>query len=151
MKVISGEYKGKKGVIQARTPTHYYDVHLKHKDSVFEQEIPKGWNSMIVCYEGSLVVNDKSVDAILAIAFKRNLENSETIHIEAGPNGAKFIMICGQPIEEPVAWKGPFVMNTEAEIHQAFVYPVTLGAPAILHDEHVTVIPPPLVVEPQAI
>lgn len=120
MKVISGEYKGKKGVIQARTPTHYYDVHLKHKDSVFEQDIPKGWNSMIVCYEGSLVVNDKSVDAILAIAFKRNLENSETIHIEAGPNGAKFIMICGQPIEEPVAWKGPFVMNTDAEIAQTF-------------------------------
>lgn len=50
---------------------------------------------MIVCYEGSLVVNDKSVDAILAIAFKRNQENSEIIHIKAGPKGAKFIMIAG--------------------------------------------------------
>ncbi len=59
VKVISGEYAGAKGVIQALTPTHYYDVHLKKAGTEFQHEIPAGWNSMVVCYEGSLVVDKK--------------------------------------------------------------------------------------------
>ena len=40
--------------------------------------------------------------------------------VQAGPEGVRFLLISGAPIAEPVAWAGPIVMNTEAELRQAF-------------------------------
>ncbi len=44
----------------------------------------------------------------------------DEITVQAGPDGVRFLLISGAPIEEPVAWHGPIVMNTEAELRQAF-------------------------------
>ena len=44
----------------------------------------------------------------------------DTVTVTAGPQGVRFLLISGAPIEEPVAWAGPIVMNTEAELRQAF-------------------------------
>ena len=43
----------------------------------------------------------------------------DEVSVQAGPNGIRFLLISGAPIEEPVAWHGPIVMNTQAEIEQA--------------------------------
>jgi hypothetical protein len=40
--------------------------------------------------------------------------------VQAGPEGIRFLLVSGQPLEEPVAWQGPIVMNTEAELRQAW-------------------------------
>ena len=40
--------------------------------------------------------------------------------VQAGPDGVRFLLISGAPIDEPVAWHGPIVMNTRAELEQAF-------------------------------
>ena len=45
--------------------------------------------------------------------------SGEEVTVEAGPEGLRFLLVSGAPIEEPVAWHGPIVMNTEAEIRQA--------------------------------
>nr|MCU0905815.1 pirin family protein [Tabrizicola sp.] len=44
----------------------------------------------------------------------------DEVTVTAGPEGVRFLLISGAPIEEPVAWAGPIVMNTEAELRQAF-------------------------------
>jgi redox-sensitive bicupin YhaK (pirin superfamily) len=43
----------------------------------------------------------------------------DEVTVQAGPEGVRFLLISGAPIEEPVAWHGPIVMNTQAEIQQA--------------------------------
>jgi redox-sensitive bicupin YhaK (pirin superfamily) len=44
----------------------------------------------------------------------------DEITVQAGPDGVRFLLISGAPIEEPVAWHGPIVMNTQEELRQAF-------------------------------
>lgn len=47
-------------------------------------------------------------------------DGGDQVAVQAGPEGMRFLLISGRPIEEPVAWYGPIVMNTEAELRQAF-------------------------------
>jgi redox-sensitive bicupin YhaK (pirin superfamily) len=46
-------------------------------------------------------------------------DRGDEVTVEAGPDGIRFLLVSGKPIEEPVAWYGPIVMNTEAELQQA--------------------------------
>lgn len=52
-KVIAGEVFGVKGPIVARTPTYYIDFIFSEAGTVYEHEIPTGWNALILCYQGS--------------------------------------------------------------------------------------------------
>ncbi len=45
--------------------------------------------------------------------------NGDEITVQSGPEGIRFLLISGQPLEEPVAWYGPIVMNTQSELQQA--------------------------------
>ncbi len=47
-------------------------------------------------------------------------DSGDEIAVQAGPDGLRFLLVSGRPIEEPVAWHGPIVMNTEEELRQAF-------------------------------
>jgi len=53
----------------------------------------------------------------LILLFDRG---GDTVVIRAGGNGARFLLVSGTPLGEQVAWRGPIVMNTEAELHTAF-------------------------------
>jgi redox-sensitive bicupin YhaK (pirin superfamily) len=46
-------------------------------------------------------------------------DRGDEIVVQAGPRGIRFLLVSGQPLEEPVAWYGPIVMNTQAELRQA--------------------------------
>jgi len=47
-------------------------------------------------------------------------DNGDEVVIQAGEDGIRFLLVSGKPIEEPVAWYGPIVMNTQQELQQAF-------------------------------
>ena len=47
-------------------------------------------------------------------------DGGDEITVQAGDEGIRFLLVSGEPIEEPVAWRGPIVMNTQEQLHQAF-------------------------------
>jgi redox-sensitive bicupin YhaK (pirin superfamily) len=47
-------------------------------------------------------------------------DSGDEVTVQAGNEGVRFLLVSGKPLEEPVAWHGPIVMNTQAELQQAF-------------------------------
>lgn len=61
-----------------------------------------------------ILLRDQSGDRTLVI-----FDTGDEISVQAGGEGMRFLLVCGKPIQEPVAWHGPIVMNTRAELNQA--------------------------------
>ena len=119
IRVIAGKTaQGTIGIVKNNyVNPNYMDITLQvGKD--FEQVVDSGDNSFIYVIEGSLEVG-KSAD-LLSEKELGILSDGNLITLKAKSNHARFILISGQPLNEPIARGGPFVMNTQAEIKQAF-------------------------------
>ena len=114
VKVISGEYSSVIGPGRPQTEVMYLDIHMD-KDSSIDVPIKDGWNAFIYVYEGQIKADIDVSKGKLAV-----LETDGAFRCNAGINGSKYMLGAGQPIREPVARGGPFVMNTKEEIMQAF-------------------------------
>ena len=114
VKVISGEYDSIVGPGRPHTGVLYIDVHLNKKTNV-SIPIKKSWNSFIYVYEGGIKANFLVSKGSLAV-----LETNGLFKCKSSMNDTKFILVAGDPICEPVARGGPFVMNSRREVIQAF-------------------------------
>ncbi len=117
IRVIAGKTdQGLTGpVLNQLTQPLYLDVTLT-PDETFRQSIPDSHNAAIFMISGTATIGDKVVEAEqLAI-----LGNGSTVEIAAGSDSARLLLIAGKRLNEPVARGGPFVMNSEAEVRQAF-------------------------------
>ena len=87
----------------------------------FEQELPAGFNAFVVALEGSGTVgaSETAIQASEVAWLTRNDEPS-TVRFSGGENGLRVVLFAGRPLGEPVAARGPFVMNTEAELSVGF-------------------------------
>jgi len=114
VRVIAGSYRGVRGPVQAEaTAPLYLDVFLE--DGEFEAAVPVEHNAFVYVYEGSLKVAGRAVTrGELAV-----LRGGDKVAARAGDAGARFILVAGRPLKEPVARYGPFVMNRPEEIQQA--------------------------------
>ena len=85
---------------------------------MFEQAVPPGHNAFIYVHGGAVEIEGTRVDnermAILA-----NDAAADGVRMRALDEAARVLLIAGQPLNEPIAQYGPFVMNTAQEIHQA--------------------------------
>ena len=92
----------------------YFDVVLP-AGARFEEPVGSDRNAMIAVYEGQVRVAGGKIDALSGVF----LGAGDTVVVEALTN-ARFLLLAGRPIGEPVFWHGPFVMNSRDEIVQAF-------------------------------
>lgn len=115
--VIAGESHGTAGAVQREiTQPLYLDVHMP-AGSRFSQPLPATHNAFIYVYRGEVQVGDKAVPA-QRMAIFRNDAGSDGVTITASAD-AKFLLIAGKPLKEPIVQYGPFVMNSQQEIYQA--------------------------------
>jgi redox-sensitive bicupin YhaK (pirin superfamily) len=119
LKVIAGDtQQGTKGVIKndLTFPT-YWDIHLFENTS-FSDNIPKDHNAFIYVINGKLLIGaDKKALAAQQLAV---LSKGENITIQASTD-SRFLFVAAKPLNEPIARGGPFVMNTQEEIRQAYL------------------------------
>ncbi|SFU51624.1 pirin family protein [Pseudoduganella namucuonensis] len=117
VKVIAGHSHGVRGAVQREvTEPIYIDVELPAGAS-FGQRLPAGHNAFIFAYRGAVEIGGKPV-ASGRMAILENTPDADGVRIQAAED-SRFILVAGQPLNEPIAQYGPFVMNTQAELMQA--------------------------------
>ena len=115
LRVIAGEFQGIKGPAKTFTPVHLYDVRLQ-AGSTAEITVPSNFNAAVFVLQGEASVNGS--ESVKEAELARLDRNGERITIVAATD-TNVLVLAGEPIEEPIARYGPFVMNTKAELVQA--------------------------------
>jgi redox-sensitive bicupin YhaK (pirin superfamily) len=115
LRVIAGDYQGHAGPARTFTPIDIWDLCLK-RDGQVSLALPEGRTLGIAVLRGNILINgaDKAREAQFVLFDRTGGE----VTIE-GETDASVLVLSGEPIDEPVAMHGPFVMNTREEIRQA--------------------------------
>ena len=117
LRVIAGQYLEVKGSASTYTPINMWDGELK-AETTQHFFVPATHNTLLVILGGEVTVNDtQEVTENTVVMFARDGETS--FKVEAKKD-AKFLVLTGEPLNEPIQGYGPFVMNTNQEIRQAF-------------------------------
>ena len=115
VRVISGEYAGVHGPIDdPHTQVQYLDVSLD-ADATFQRTLPTALRAFVYVFEGKAQTQSKDLP-LHSLAI---LSDGDEFTLTAGAQGARFILVAGRPLGEPIVQHGPFVMNTRAEIERA--------------------------------
>lgn len=115
IEVIAGQYKEVKGVASTFTPVHLHNARL-NQGAKAEFSFPADYNTALLLIEGEIKVNGAEV--IKPDHFVVFENKGENFTIEALAD-AVVLILSGEPIDEPIAAHGPFVMNTRTELIQA--------------------------------
>jgi len=115
LRVIAGSFQGLKGPAHTFTPIQLYDIQLKARSRA-ALALPDGHNTSIFVLQGAVSVNGspQAGEAELIVCARHGSQ----VTVEA-QEGSRLLIMSGEPIEEPIARYGPFVMNTKAELVQA--------------------------------
>ena len=116
VRVIAGDYNGRKGAAKTFSPINLWDVNLRAGKST-ELPLPDGHTTTFLVLSGEVTVNGERDAGEGDLAIFARAGDSITVKAKTD---AKLLVMDGEPIAEPVVGHGPFVMNSRAEIQQAF-------------------------------
>lgn len=115
LRLLAGEYDGRKGYVSKYLPLNYYDVHLNPKAAiVIDTENERSVMMFTLlgdAYIGGTLVKEKTA---------AKLTSGNYVEIKATDKNAQVLFISSKLLNEPVAWGGPIVMNTKEELNKAF-------------------------------
>lgn len=115
VEIIAGAFAGVKGPAATFSPVHLYNLKMKKGERV-ELEFPEGYTTAILAMDGSATFNDSdSLSTNNLALFERE---GKHITVDADEDNVLLVM-SGEPLNEPIAQYGPFLMNTREEILQA--------------------------------
>jgi redox-sensitive bicupin YhaK (pirin superfamily) len=134
-RVICGEFWGQKGPVEGvAADPRYVDISIPPgKTKRIKVETTRNAFAYVFAGAGAFrdastpqaVLTESAVDPNATPAYDAKnhslvlFDRGDEIVVQAGPEGIRFLLVSGKPLEEPVAWYGPIVMNTQAELQQA--------------------------------
>jgi redox-sensitive bicupin YhaK (pirin superfamily) len=135
VRVICGEFWGKKGPVEGvAADPHYVDISVApgHRRRL---KVETTRNAFAYIFAGAgtfrdaseprAVLTDQAAEADAEPVYDAKnhslvlFDSGDEITVQAGPEGIRFLLVSGKPIEEPVAWYGPIVMNTQEQLRHA--------------------------------
>ncbi|ADC49601.1 pirin-like protein [Alkalihalophilus pseudofirmus OF4] len=123
LQIYSGEAEGVKGPMDSLVPINMFELYLKEGES-YSLKLPQNHNGHIYMLQGEMTFADKvtmgKTEAGL-LSYQKGADDDafDHLHIKANER-SRMLIYTGKPINESVVARGPFVMNTEDEIHEAF-------------------------------
>ena len=115
IEIIAGEYEGVKGPASTFTPIHMMNAKLEAGgEAMFS--FPSTYTTCALVIEGEVTINERPFSANQFVLFAND---GEDFDIKANVL-SKVLVLSGQPLNDPIAAQGPFVMNTRQELWQAF-------------------------------
>lgn len=115
--IIAGSFNGIQGPASTFTKMNIYNVNLKSYGKITLKE-DKTFNTGILVLKGKVKVNEDKICGEKDFILFNNVEGD--ILVESMEEDSLFIVLSGEPINEPIVSHGPFVMNTVEEIYEAF-------------------------------
>ncbi|MEG1229930.1 MAG: pirin family protein, partial [Flavobacterium sp.] len=116
--VIAGNYQGKKGKATTFSPIDLYNAYLNKGDKA-NFTFNTTWSTAILVIEGSVIVNNTNELSKDSFAIFEN-NGDDTFSLEAIDDNTIVLIMSGEPLNEPIAHYGPFVMNTQEQLTKAF-------------------------------
>ncbi len=127
VRVLSGSYNQNYGAVKGEyLRVQYLDVNLNPGNVWTYRETPNDQTLFLYLIEGTLAADnslaqfEEKACALLMTASNGNSSDYDEVRVKAGTEGARFFLIAAKPLQEPVAWGGPIVMNTNEELNEAF-------------------------------
>jgi len=120
-RVIAGELAGVAGAVtQVATEPVYFDLHFA-TDASITVPLPAEHNAFIYVYQGNMRAGPDGQRTNVERGELALLEHGDSVELSCGAEPARMILVAGRPLNEPIARYGPFVMNTNDELRQAFL------------------------------
>jgi len=119
VKIIAGDFKGSSGPVKDIIGQPFFMDMTVPAHTEQTLDIDKGHTVFAYVFEGSGFFNPQKSREVKAGTLAKLVEGDQ-IFIGSGAEALRFLLIGGKPLNEPIEWRGPIVMNTKEELYQAF-------------------------------